>query len=332
MSEKPPAGWYPHSSGTVRWWDGEEWTEHQPPPPPAEAPSVEAAPVDPVLTAAAGHSEVRRSVGNERRAPVETSSQVGPDSGGGKGLAMSALGVAIVSLLLCWIPIVNNVVFFLGVIGLVLAAIAYRRARKGKAEGRGMAFAAILISVLSLVGVLATQAFYGSVLDDVGDAIESGTSDSGSEQSDSESEKSAEAEILSIGETAKVGSEYTVSVTKVNLNADDVVARTNEFNERPKGRYVIATFDVTYSGKDEGDPWLDLASKFDGSDSRQYDASACEAVVPDPAIDVPTLNSGGQAKYKICFDVPPGAIDEGKIFVDESAAFDSDSRVYWAIR
>lgn len=37
MSEKPPAGWYPDNTGTTRWWDGDQWTEHQPPPPPTAA-------------------------------------------------------------------------------------------------------------------------------------------------------------------------------------------------------------------------------------------------------------------------------------------------------
>ena len=36
MSEKPPAGWYPDSTGTVRWWDGEQWTLHTPPSPPTQ--------------------------------------------------------------------------------------------------------------------------------------------------------------------------------------------------------------------------------------------------------------------------------------------------------
>jgi hypothetical protein len=35
MSEKPPAGWYPDNAGTTRWWDGDQWTEHQQPAPTA---------------------------------------------------------------------------------------------------------------------------------------------------------------------------------------------------------------------------------------------------------------------------------------------------------
>lgn len=118
----------------------------------------------------------------------------------------------------------------------------------------------------------------------------------------------------------------------MNLDADQLVARTNEFNEPPKkGRFVLATLDVTYSGDEEGDPWIDLEPTFVGSDARQYDASACEAVVPDAAVDVPTLNSGGKATYKVCFDVPPAAIDAGKLFVANSLSFE-EKRVYWAIR
>lgn len=41
MSENPPAGWYPDSTGTTRWWDGDKWTGHQPPPPQtADAPAA----------------------------------------------------------------------------------------------------------------------------------------------------------------------------------------------------------------------------------------------------------------------------------------------------
>ena len=242
---------------------------------------------------------------------------------------MTALGAAVASLLLCWIPIVNNVVFFLGILGLILSVIAYRRARQGKAEGRGMAFAAILISVLSLVGVLATQAYYGSVLDDLGEAIESGAD---STPSESEKEKSAQAKTLPIGESAKVGSEYTVAVTKMNLNADNFLARDALFNDPPKGRYIVMTVDVAYTGDEEGDPWSDLEGTFVGSDARQYDSAACEATVPDSGFETPTLNSGGKATFKACFDVPPDAIDDGKLFIDELASFDNSTRVYWAIR
>ena len=44
-TSKPPAGFYPDSSGAMRWWDGNAWTDRmqqseQPPPPAAPAPAA----------------------------------------------------------------------------------------------------------------------------------------------------------------------------------------------------------------------------------------------------------------------------------------------------
>lgn len=57
MPERPPAGWYadPHDPASLRWWNGEHWTEHQASTPPA---AVQRAPLPPsywvALAAAAG--------------------------------------------------------------------------------------------------------------------------------------------------------------------------------------------------------------------------------------------------------------------------------------
>lgn len=32
MTDLPPPGWYPDPAGTVRWWDGQQWTVAAPPP------------------------------------------------------------------------------------------------------------------------------------------------------------------------------------------------------------------------------------------------------------------------------------------------------------
>ena len=63
MSEKPPAGWYPDSSGANRWWDGEQWTEHRQPQPAQDAPPPSSP--EPVFPAAA-ESE------SQAQAPVKT--------------------------------------------------------------------------------------------------------------------------------------------------------------------------------------------------------------------------------------------------------------------
>lgn len=48
-----PAGWYDDGSGRLRWWDGQEWTEHFAPEPPAvpeQAAPEQAAPAEPAAT------------------------------------------------------------------------------------------------------------------------------------------------------------------------------------------------------------------------------------------------------------------------------------------
>ena len=249
----------------------------------------------------------------------------------GQALAIIAIIVAAISLLLCWIPIVNNVVFFLGVLGAILGLIAWLRARKGKSGGRGLALAATIISVLSIAGVLATQAFYGAMLDGIGESI-SDSADGETEKSDDDKEAEASAKTLALGKVAKVGSDYAVAVTNVNLNANDDISQANEFNDPPKGQYVVATLTVKYIGKDEGDPWLDLSAEFSGSDSRNYDTSTCSVDMGEAegSMDQPTLRNGGKATYSVCFDLPEKAISGGTIMVAESFSLDED-RQYWEI-
>ena len=106
----------------------------------------------------------------------------GPGYGGpptnqeaGKGLAITALVIGGVSLLLCWVPIVNNLVFFLGLIGLGFAVPALVVSVRKRSRSKGMSIAALILLVLSLVGVLGTQALYGQLFDDISSSIEDAT-------------------------------------------------------------------------------------------------------------------------------------------------------------
>jgi hypothetical protein len=52
MSEQAPAGWYPQSDGTQRYWDGQQWTDHTAPGAADAAPATaEVSPAAPVATA-----------------------------------------------------------------------------------------------------------------------------------------------------------------------------------------------------------------------------------------------------------------------------------------
>ncbi|SOC50285.1 hypothetical protein SAMN05660748_3031 [Blastococcus aggregatus] len=253
-----------------------------------------------------------------------------PGARKGSGLAISALVLAIIAVLLCWVPIVNNFAAVLAVVGLALGIPALVSARRGKRSGSGMAMASVILSVLAFAGVLATQAFYGSVIDDVADEIRDSASGLPSSADAAQDAEADEAAVLSLGQSGQL-SEYTVTVDSVTANGNEIVADANQFNDPPTGQYVLVDMTVTYNGTDDGDPWLDLTTEFVGSDARKYDASSCYASISNEVSDVPTLLAGGTASFQVCMDVPPTAIDGGQVQVSESFSFD-DVSATWAIQ
>ncbi len=84
--------------------------------------------------------------------------------------AIIGLILGIISLLLSAVPIINNFAAVLAVIGLVFAIVGLVGTKKGKKRGKGMATASIILTVLALVIVFASQAFYGSVINSATDA------------------------------------------------------------------------------------------------------------------------------------------------------------------
>ena len=91
---------------------------------------------------------------------------------------MSALGItgfvlAILALVLSWIPIVNNMAFVFAIAGLVFALFAlHATGKKGKRKGRALVVAALVISLMSGGVVLYTQSVYGKAADQVSKSLD----------------------------------------------------------------------------------------------------------------------------------------------------------------
>lgn len=263
----------------------------------------------------------------------------------GKAITILALVLGGTALLLCWVPVVNNLVFFLGVLAVILGAISLAVTIRGRSTFRGMAIASLAVSILSIVGVLASQAYYQSILSSASGALRGEGSQGGtaplvtpvapSESADEQARPSASAaagsssQPLSVGSLSAVGHEYQVAVSSVRLDADEEVLAANQFNSPAAGQYVLVELSVTYTGTNEGNPWIDLSPTFVGTDARQYDAHKCGAVLNQSAMQVPTLEKGGNASYQVCMDVPPTAVAGGKIFVERTISFNDNTRVYW---
>jgi hypothetical protein len=249
----------------------------------------------------------------------------------GAGLAIASMVLGIIALLLSWIPIINNFAAVLALVGLGLGIPALISGRRGTRGGTGLAITGLVTSVLALVLVVVTQLFFAKVIDEVDRAIDEGVTTGAAPSDPAAVEDVVEtSEVVPLGVAAQIG-DYDVSVDAVELDGNATVASGNEFNEPPTGQYVVIQVSATYQGTEEGMPGWDLSAIFHGTDSRQYSDSDCSQVLPDDAMDAPTLNSGGSDTFQFCMDVPPTAIAGGQLSIEPTMSFSTDERVFYAI-
>ncbi|QBR74419.1 DUF2510 domain-containing protein [Microbacterium sediminis] len=258
MSGTPPAGWYPaaHANNELRYWDGREW--HDP------APGVP--PVSHFVAYPQGPSA---SEGVPTRK---------------KGLALAALIVAIVGLLLFWIPWLGLIVAIAGVVLGVLALI--------NKQSIPLTATGTSIGVLALVLAFSVTSYFGSLDQEqaaAGSADESEASSDAAaiatpaptpestEKSEFEPTQSAEPEPSKPAEPSQQpmpaepeqataagtvddpmpqpyvatgllgGEKYSLTARIINANANAAVMEWNMFNsEAPAGfKYVVVELTMT---------------------------------------------------------------------------------------
>jgi hypothetical protein len=253
----------------------------------------------------------------------------------GAGLAVASMVLGIITLLLCWVPIINNVAAVIALVGIGLGIPALLRARRGTHGGKGMAIAGLVTSIVGLVLVFATQALFVAAIDEAVEEVQAVSSDDApTADADATTETAAEAATetapVPLGTPATLG-DYQVRVDGVELNGNATVAAANQFNEAPTGQYVVVTVTATYQGATEGDPGFDISAVYNGTDSRQYSDSECSASLPQDAMDAPTLNPGGTATFQFCMDVPAAAVAGGSLFMEPMMSFE-DERVFFAVQ
>lgn len=131
------------------------------------------------------------------------------------GMAIAALVLGIIAIISSWVPIINNFSFLLAALGLIFAIIGMVGVVRGKKGGKGVAIAALVINVLSLVIVLATQSLYTQAIDDA-----TVTTDEVAVEQSANSAESTESKYAISGEEI-TGDEYSVSITGTLKNNTD---------------------------------------------------------------------------------------------------------------
>lgn len=81
------------------------------------------------------------------------------------GLGIAAFVLSLVAILSCYLPIINNVSFFIGILAIVFAISGLVAISKGRKSGKGLTIAALVIAIVACALVLFTQWAFSSVID-----------------------------------------------------------------------------------------------------------------------------------------------------------------------
>ena len=135
------------------------------------------------------------------------------------GMAIAGLVVGVVALLTSLMPIINNISFFFALAGAVLAIAGFVGCVRGKRSGKGLAIGAVVVNVVAIVAVLASQSMYGAAIDDAmnGPQAVAVSDDAGDKASDEGAGDKAgdKAQVLSVGSSVELENGMSVSVDSV---------------------------------------------------------------------------------------------------------------------
>ena len=100
------------------------------------------------------------------------------------GLVITGLVMGIIGLVLSAIPIINNFAAILGVLAIFFGIVGIVRAKKHDGAGHGMSIAVLIIGLVCVGIVLASQAMYGKAINDAGKAIQDSVDTSSGKKTD----------------------------------------------------------------------------------------------------------------------------------------------------
>lgn len=194
---------------------------------------------------------------------------------------------------------------------------------------------AALATVLALTGCAtetsATETTGGNAASDT-EADTEAEPDSGVVTDDTEAEEAAEEDTMFSLNDEVVLPGWEVKVTNIALNANDIINKANQFNDAPKGQYVLATYEGTYTGTERtADVVMDMSWSLTTTDNKVND-EAYQVTQADNE-DWPTeTRKGGTIEGQILFDVPKGKVKGGILSVEvmDNESFDT-TYADWAI-
>lgn len=164
------------------------------------------------------------------------------------GMAIAALVLGILAILTSFLPIINNGSFFLAALGLIFAIVGFVGIRKGKKKGNGIAIAGIVLNVISIIVVLATQSMYGAAIDSATNGPEASVTVEAESTESGDSQAANSTTDLAVGTSITTEDGLVVSVDGVqtglkNYNGDPITGITVTYTNNGSKELSFNTYD-----------------------------------------------------------------------------------------
>lgn len=142
---------------------------------------------------------------------------------GTSGMAIAGLVLGILAAVSSWIPIVNNLSFILGAIGLILSIVGVVGTVRGNRTGKGLAIAALVINLVACGIVLAMQSAMSAAIDDATSGMVS-TENVSVQPEDAAADApapTADDPAYAITDVQMTGDDYSVTISGTFTNNSD---------------------------------------------------------------------------------------------------------------
>ena len=142
---------------------------------------------------------------------------------GTSGMAIAGLVLGILAAVSSWIPIVNNLSFILGAIGLILSIVGVVGTARGKRAGKGLAIAALVINLVACGIVLAMQSAMSAAIADATSGMVS-TENVSVQPEDAAADApapTADDPAYAITDVQMTGDDYSVTISGTFTNNSD---------------------------------------------------------------------------------------------------------------
>ena len=124
------------------------------------------------------------------------------------------------------VPIINNFAAILGVLAIIFGIVGIVGAKKRDGAGRGMSIAVLIIGVVCVGIVLASQAMYGKAINDAGKAIQDSVDTSSGKKTDELLKNDVNIEI---GKFSATADEYGINKTSLSVKVTNKNTETKSY-------------------------------------------------------------------------------------------------------